>query len=217
MSIRLYDKAITEKIQHWIKDNRLRVLSPEDTNRLFQISADIENDRGITLPLIAISRDTNITIGHTQRRPLSFDGKLIESDGKHSLQINTIPISLNYQLDIYTERYDEGDEYLRNFLFNLINFPTFYVDIPYNNQHFKHIATIKIENQVEDTSNISQRLFPGQFTRWTIRFTVDDAYLFSIPFVDNVHINDVVLDVKMDEDKEIEPVYQLDKQEPPKV
>jgi hypothetical protein len=34
---------------------------------------------------------------------------------------------------------------------------------------------------IEDTSDVPQRLFSGQFTRWTIRLNIDDAYLFSVP------------------------------------
>ena len=34
---------------------------------------------------------------------------------------------------------------------------------------------------VEDNSDIPERLFKTQFTRWTLSVTIDDAYLFSAP------------------------------------
>ena len=43
---------------------------------------------------------------------------------------------------------------------------------------------------VEDNSDVPQRLFSDQFVRWTIRFTIDDAYMFSLPYKDNVYITD---------------------------
>lgn len=82
-----------------------------------------------------------------------------------TLQMNVIPIKVNYQLDIYTKTEDEGDEYLRNFLFKLINNPTMVITIPYSNSYLQHIVNIRVESSVADTSEISQRLFSGQFTR----------------------------------------------------
>jgi hypothetical protein len=78
---------------------------------------------------------------------------------------NVLPIKLNYQLDIYTKTAEECDEYLRNFLFKLINNPVIKVLIPYNNFNIEHIANIRVLNQISDTSSISERLFSGLFSR----------------------------------------------------
>ena len=40
MAIRYYDEALTEKIKSWVKDPDMRVLSPNDSTRLFQMKAD---------------------------------------------------------------------------------------------------------------------------------------------------------------------------------
>lgn len=45
-----------------------------------------------------------------------------------------------------------------------------------------------IESTVSDNSDIPERLISGQFTRMSIRLTIDDAYLFSVPFMDNWNI-----------------------------
>jgi hypothetical protein len=82
---------------------------------------------------------------------------------------------------IYTKTFIEGDEYLRNFIFNFVNHSRMAITIPYNNINFKHTANVRINSTVTDTSDIPQRLFPGQFTRWTIKLNVDDCYLFSVP------------------------------------
>ena len=54
MAIRYYDKALVEKITKWVKDPNMRILKPEEVTRLFQQTADINNDKPISLPLIAI-------------------------------------------------------------------------------------------------------------------------------------------------------------------
>ena len=92
---------------------------------------------------------------------------------------------MTYQLDIYTKTAIEGDEYLRNFLFKLINNPLLKITISYNGIEISHTANIRVLDTVSDTSAISERLFSGQFTRWTIQMELQDAFLFSIPYRDN--------------------------------
>lgn len=191
MAIRYYDDAVAAKINSWLpknKNRQIKVLKPDETRKQFTIEMDETNDKPIGLPLITLSRDTSIELMQPTMVPMSFDGLMLDSDGKHTLQLNAIPIALSYQMDIYTRRYDEGDELLREFLFKLINNPQIVIELPYNNQKFKHVATISLHPEIEDTSDISERVFSGQFTRWTIRFDIEGAYIFSLPYVDNVSI-----------------------------
>ena len=44
--------------------------------------------------------------------------------------------------------------------------------------------------EVEDASDIPERLISGQFTRMTIQFVVDDAYLFDIKISKTKRIDD---------------------------
>lgn len=192
MAVRFYDQALYEKIQHWIKDPNMRILKTDETARLFQIKADLTKDKPLTLPLIALSRDSNIEILSVNKKPLTFDGMMKEATERKTLQINAIPIRIGYQLDIYTRFATEGDEYLRNFIFNLINFPKLTVTLPYNNTNIQHNANITLVSTVEDNSDIQQRLFSDQFTRWTIKLEINDAYLFSTPYVDNVSIGEEI-------------------------
>jgi hypothetical protein len=215
MSIRFYDEAVADKINAWLPksgNKKIQVLKPEETRKLFTIEADQNNDRPISLPLIALSRDTTIDVLHRTKQPMSFDGIMLDSDSNKTLQLDAIPIGINYQLDIYTRRYDEGDDLLREFLFKLINYPQLVVEFPYNKQHFKHVCSILISGEVEDTSDISERLFSGQFTRWTIRFEISGAYLFSLPIVDNVNI-DITKDISLELAQNLEKPYEFEKEE----
>lgn len=199
MAIRYYDEAVAKKINSWLpkdKNRSIQILKPDETKKLFTIEADERDDKPLQLPLIALSRDTSIEIKQRTMCPVSFDGLMLESDGKHTLQLNGIPIYLTYQMDIYTRHYDEGDELLREFVFKLVNNPQIVIELPYNGQNFKHVATILMQNTIQDNSDIGERLFSGQFTRWTIKFDIVGAYLFSIPYVDNVAIGDINMEVK---------------------
>ena len=44
-------------------------------------------------------------------------GKVFNADSKVSDHLNAVPITLKYQIDIYTRYQEEADEYVRNFIF----------------------------------------------------------------------------------------------------
>ena len=207
MACRYYDDLIVGKLQHWLPEaSNLRVLKPDETKRLFELTADDTNDNPFKLPLVAVSRNNDIELLLNIKNPKSFDGltlnagqqsadlsRLSPQDYKEAvkhipdgvLKLNVIPIKLQYQLDIYTKTEEECDEYVRNFLFKLINNPAVKIQIPYNNSNIEHIANIRVLNTVSDTSAISERIFNGQFTRYTIQLELQDAFLFSIPYKKN--------------------------------
>ncbi len=197
MACRYYDDLMVKKLQRWLPEaSNLRVLRPDETKKLFELTASDTKDKAFSLPLIALSRSNDITLLSTVKGPKSFDGLKIgykeamlggKTIKSHTAQLNVIPIKLVYQLDIYTKTYEEGDEYLRNFLFKLINNPTIKISIPYNGLEVEHIANIRVLDTVSDTSAISERIFSGQFTRWTIQMEIHDAFLFSVPYRQNWH------------------------------
>lgn len=204
MAIKYYDDALINKLLRWIPEaSGLRVLHPDETKRLFEITADENKDSKIKLPLIALSRRPELELLSTVKSPKSYDGiRLLPADVPKSLvgltgdrraqakasipdgtyQFNVIPIKPEYQLDVYTKFSDECEEYTRELLFKLINNPTIKIEIPYNNAKIEHIANIRVLSNIADTSAITERVFSGQFTRWTIQLELHDAFLFSIPY-----------------------------------
>ena len=221
MAVRFYDEALTEKIQKWVsKKNEITVLKPEETTRLFKMTADEANDKPIKLPLIALSRKTKVSVLNTNKRPLSYDGmkiKAYDKDGNFvpqtsMLKLNAIPMQLEYQLDIYTAHMAEADEYMRNFVFNFVNYPNVKIEIPYNDCKLVHESTIYLDEDVEDNSDIPQRLVPGQFTRYTLSLTIDNAYLFSAAIKENILISSIELQTA-DKDGEILETLEVDKLE----
>lgn len=203
MAVRYYDDAIIAKLKKWIPDtSTLRVLGPDESKRFFETVADDRKDKPIRLPMVSLSRSKDIELKSSIKSLKSFDGLAIGNkqciDAPVTAKFNVIPITLNYQLDIYTKTQEEGDEYVRNFLFKLINNPTIIIDIPYNNANIHHIANLRILSTVSDTSDISEHLFAGQFTRWTIQFEVQDAFLFSIPYRKNWHFGGIELETLPD-------------------
>jgi hypothetical protein len=152
---------------------------------LFALSAEDSKDTPLTLPCIALSRNNDIEIETNVKTPKSYAGLKIKQTESQTLLLNAIPIHLQYQLDIYTRTAEEGDEYLRQYLFKLINNPVIKIVVPYNGIEFEQIANIRVLSNVSDTSEISERLFPGQFNRWTIQLEILDAFLYDAPYKKN--------------------------------
>lgn len=200
MGARFYDNAILNKLKNWVKDPNIKITGPEETRRLFEYIADVTNDKAIELPLIALRRQPTLVINNANKQPLTFDGQTIEgnSNTKKVGTLLAIPITLNYNIDIYTRYFDEADEYVRNFVFNLINYPKVKVNIPYNGSELEHYANITLNPEVQDNSDIPERLIAGQFTRWTISIEVNDAYLFNYKIDDTWNI-ETDLQVKLSE------------------
>lgn len=196
MSVRLYDEAIVNLIKSWTKDPNLVMLKPDEVSRLFQTRADQNDDKPLSLPLIAISRRPSIRILNTNRQPKSYDGFKLRAYNKNgeevrfksTFKLRAIPIEIGYQIDIYTAHLSTADDYSREFAFKLINKPTIKIEIPYENLKINHVSTIRMENEVEDNSDIPERAFPTQFTRFTLNLVIDDAYYFSVPDNENVAV-----------------------------
>ena len=188
MGVKLYDDALLNKFKKWTAGTHLTLSGVNDTKRLFEVIADTNNDKPIELPLIALRRPGGYTIQSKYKQPRSFMGHTMARTDAVGAKLNAIPIGITYQLDIYTRYLEEADEYARNIVFNIINYPKLEVEIPYEDMGFTHISNIRLTTEVEDNSDIPERLIPGQFTRLTIGFDIDDAYLWDVRIRDNLSI-----------------------------
>lgn len=188
MAVRFYDEALLKKFQKWTADTQVHLTGINETKRLFEVVADTNNDRPIQFPLIALSRNGGYTIQEKYKQPRSYNGSALVVTTDSGAKLNAIPIGISYQIDIYTRELAEADEYARNIVFNIINYPKLNIEIPYEDSGLTHDANIRLITDVEDNSDIPERLISGQFTRFTIGIDIDDAYLFDVRVKDNLSI-----------------------------
>lgn len=204
MACRYYDDILVAKILKWIPEaSNLRVLGPSESKKLFELTAEDGNDQPFKLPIISLSRNKDIELLSTVKQPKSYEGLKLLSSPEKTLHFNVIPIKLLYDLTIYTKTEEEVDEYVRNFLFKLINNPVIKVRIPYNDTQLEHVANIRVLSNISDTSDISERIFSGQFHCWTIQLEIQDAFLFSLPYRRNWQLyisEDAVTDENLTEE-----------------
>lgn len=188
MAVRFYDEALLKKFQKWTADTQVQLTGINETRRLFEVVADKTNDKPIQLPLIALSRNGGYTIQEKYKQPRSYNGSALVVTTDSGAKLNAIPIGISYQIDIYARHLAEADEYARNIVFNIINYPKLNIEIPYEDSGLTHDANIRLVTDVEDNSDIPERLISGQFTRFTIGIDIDDAYLFDVRVKDNLSI-----------------------------
>ena len=188
MSISLYDNALLRKFNKWTAGSPAMLTGVDETTRLFEVLSDKSGDKPIKLPLITLSRPGGYSILNKNKRPLTFNANTFQITESRGAKVNIVPIEISYQIDVYARYLEEADEYARNIIFNVINYPKLTVDIPYENIGIKHDANIRINSDIENNSDIPQRLISGQFTRFTITINIDDAYLFDVRIHDNLSI-----------------------------
>lgn len=177
MSLDLYDRALIAKINSWTNKTDIHLYGPDETQNLIEVIADESGDKALQLPIISISRTVGYEILNPNKKVLTYDGMLMDATDTKSINLNAVPINLLYQIDVWTRYQKEADEYMRNLIFNLINYPTLKVIIPYNQANLEHNATLRIATDVLDNSS-SNRLATRQFTRISIGISIDDAYLW---------------------------------------
>lgn len=177
MSVTLYDKALVDKFKRWTKDTNLHVYTPENARRLTEVLSDERRDKPIQLPILSIVRQPGYEIVNANKKTLSYDGHLLGATEEKSLTLNAVPINILYQIDIWTRYLSEADEYMRNLIFNIINYQDLIINIPYNNYIIPHRSNIRIITDVLDTSDNIPKLVADQCAKLSIGISIDDAYI----------------------------------------
>lgn len=201
MSIKLYDEALLAKLKNWTLDTSIVITGVNESTRLFSTVADLSNDKPIKLPLIALSRPGGFVIEDKYKQPKSYNGVKVAYNKDRGARLNAIKISIPYQLDVYARYQEEADEYIRNIVFNIVNYPVVKIEIPYYELGLTHDSNIRIASDVDDNSDVPERLITDQFKRYTLGLVIDDAYLFDIRIKENVKIVEATAELTNPENK----------------
>lgn len=115
--------------------------------------------------------------------------------------LNAIPIQLNYYVDVYTRYQKENDLYMRNLIFNFVNYPTFQIRFNYNSIPVEHNCNIILGETVSmESPNI--KLFTDQICKQTLSISLDDAYLWDTRLYSTLSISGEGMSVEIyDQDR----------------
>lgn len=188
MSVKLYDDALLKKLRSWTLDTHITLTGVNETNKLFTTVADNKDDNPIQLPLIALTRPGGFIINDKYKQPKSYNGVKVAYNERTSGVLNAIQITIPYQIDVYARLQEEADEYIRNIVFNIVNYPNVKIEVPYHDLGITHDSSLRIDSDVEDNSDVPEQLVSGQFKRYTLGLRIDDAYLFDVRVKDNLRI-----------------------------
>lgn len=198
MGVYLYDNSLLEKLKTWTSNTNITIVGVNNTNTMFDVIEDTTNDTPVQLPMIQLSRNGGYNVLNKNKKPLTYNALAIGKQGNKKLVLNAIPIEIVYQIDIYTRYLQEADEYMRNLLFNLVNYPCLNILVPYEDAQFKHESTIHLISDVQDNSDIQERKIPGQFTRLSVQISIDDAYIFDVRKFDTYKLVEIDLQTEYD-------------------
>lgn len=181
------------------KTNNNVYITPVDN--VFNIIGDISEDN-IKFPLISLSR-TGWSLQDFKPELMikagSFVGAKEGTDKKlKQIRLQAIPITINYQIDIWTRTRIDNDALTRDFIWYYTLHPQLLVDIPHG-LDVKHVFNIFFENDVEDNSDIVEHNNRGQFFRQTLGMYVDDAYLWRSSVKNVTTIDEVKFEIYQDD------------------
>lgn len=174
----MYDNAIVENLRTMTNDNRISI-QPYD-----RVFANVARDNldTITLPLITLTRTGWSIVSERVSHPAKFEGALAKveyPDGEDVklYRLQSIPIRINYLLDVWTKDREDNDNIIRELIFYYETHPELRVMIPYG-LDMEHVFNIFIDPDIEDNSDISDQINHGEYFRQTLSIYTDDAYLW---------------------------------------
>lgn len=178
--IYLYEEAIIEDLRYQLGDSRVSIIPPDT---VFDTIADISGSDKIVLPLISLKRLGFSLNEPNHNNPESLDGykySELGDDGKiNYYQVQRIPISCRWQIDIISRTRLDNDNLVRELIFYYTNNPTLRVKIPYGLDK-EHKFSINISQDFDDNSDIESHVNRGEYFRTTYVIECFDANLWKV-------------------------------------
>ena len=174
MSVKSYDDAIINRFREVFNDNTISILPVENAIRF---SAQLRKDN-LTFPTISTTR-----LGYSiVRNQVNFNAKMVGSfktrDGENNnVFAQSIPIRIEYQLDVFTVDRWSCDEIVRELIFFFEQKPTLQAHFEYG-LDFDHNFNLFLNEDIVDNSDTVEHENTGVMFRNTLTFYTDDARLF---------------------------------------
>jgi hypothetical protein len=169
----VYDVAIIDKLRSVFKDNTISILPVEDAFRFVsQLNAD-----KLDLPTISTTR-LGITILSSQvNQAAKTIGHYVGRDGENNnVYVQSIPIRIEYQMDIFTVDRASNDAIVRELIFFFMLKPTLVAHYRYG-LNIDHNFNLFLNEDVTDNSDTLEHVNSGVKFRTTLTFYTDDARL----------------------------------------
>ena len=174
MSVKSYDEAIINRFRELFDTNIVYILPVENAIRF---EAQLTKDN-IKFPLISTNRlgysVISSQVNQAAKMIGSFKGR---DDNNTNIYVQTLPIRIEYQLDVFTKDRASCDEITRELLFFFYQHPTLKAHFEYG-LNIDHNFNIFLNDDVVDNSDTIEHINNGVMFRNTLTFYTDDSRLF---------------------------------------
>lgn len=197
VSVYAYDKAIVEDFRARFKSKNGKKMVNDtvqigSTDQMFRILGNI-NDDEVVMPFISLQR-SNWQLNLDRQGFQTFRGdrvfKRLGPDNKLTqVRAQVIPITINYQLSVWTKDRITNDALVREILWYYHLRPSLLCYIAHG-LNIAHKFNIYFNSEIEDNSDLTNQINRGVFVRQDLSFYTDDAYLWRANWEDFVKIED---------------------------
>ena len=201
--IYLYDEAIVSDMMRSFNSDALGnpVVTIVDPENVMGIAAQIKDD-AITFPIIAITRDSNVSIDTSR---LNFTRlhkgvrSVINNRTNEIYYEQSMPINLSYKFTLLTTNVADMDELVREILFKYTSMYFLEIQLPYEcNRKVRFGVVIDQDNAIERSSSSSEYIQSGQLHQTIVSLRCEGCVL--------VTYNKVKLQRMIHDSKDVETV-----------
>lgn len=186
VSVYAYDRAIVEDFRARFRtqpvegntvNNTVQITPTDD---VFNIYGQMNKDQ-VIMPFISLQRlDWQLNLDRQGYQTFIGD-KVVIREGTDGLpteiRAQVIPITINYQLSVWSEDRITNDALIRELLFYYHLRPSLLVYVGHG-LNIKHKFNIYFNSGIEDNSDLANHKNNGQCFRQDLTFYTDDAYLW---------------------------------------
>lgn len=186
VSVYAYDKAVVEDFRARFvnKDTNKPIINEtvmmSSTNKMFNIIGELNKDT-VVMPFIGLQRlNWHLNLDRQGYQTFIGEQTVIRLDSENKpieVRAQVIPITINYQLSVYSTDLVTNDALCRELLFYYHLRPSLMVYVAHG-LNMAHKFNIYFNSEIEDNSDIQNFDINGTYYRQDLTFYTDDAYLW---------------------------------------
>ena len=174
MSIKSYDDAIINRFREVFNDNMIYILPVENAIRF---TGQLKKDN-VRFPMISTTRLGYSIVNSNVNHNAKMIGSFAKRNGLNdNLFAQSIPIRIEYQLDVFSVDRQTCDEIVRELIFFFFFHLTLQAHFDYG-LDFDHNFNLFLNDDVVDNSDTVEHINNGVMFRNTLTFYTDDSRLF---------------------------------------
>lgn len=196
VSVYAYDLALVEDLRARfskspVKDSEInKNVQIGPTEQMYRIIGELSDDQPI-LPFVSLQR-LNWTLNLDRQGYQTFVGDMVFTrlapDNKpQEVRARVIPITINWQLSVWTKDRITNDAIVREILWYYHLRPSLLVYVQHG-LNIAHKFNIYFNSEITDNSDIANHINNGTYFRQDLSLYSDDSYLWQANYINKVEV-----------------------------